>query len=79
MAKPNAPQKTRLENVLAFMMAGVIGISVLAIFAMLIGALFKTELPSLFILLPAAGLPFGALLMITLIIVQARNRAKEKR
>jgi hypothetical protein len=79
MAKPTKPQKNRIENILAFMMAGVIGISVLAILLMLISALFKFALPALFALLPMIGLPLGALIMIALIIVQARNRAKEKR
>lgn len=79
MAKPTQPQKSRVENALAFMMAGVIGVSVLAILLMLVSALMKFELPKLFALLPFVGLPFGALLMITLVIVQARNRAKAKR
>ncbi|MEN9731410.1 MAG: hypothetical protein RL488_720 [Actinomycetota bacterium] len=79
MAKPNAPEKSRLENTLAFMMAGVIGVSVLAILLMLVAALMKFELPKLFALLPFIGLPFGALLMITLVFVQARSRSKAKR
>jgi hypothetical protein len=79
MAKPTQPQKNRIETILAFMMAGVIGISVLAILLMLLSALFKFALPTLFALLPMIGLPMGALIMIALIIVQARNRPKDKR
>jgi predicted membrane metal-binding protein len=80
MAKPNAPQKTRVENALAFMMAGVIGISILAILVVLVAYLLNFhQLPPLLALLPMIGLPFGALLMIALVIVQARNRSKAKR
>jgi membrane protein DedA with SNARE-associated domain len=80
MAKPNAPQKTRVENALAFMMAGVIGISILAILVVLLAYLLNFhQLPPLLALMPMIGLPFGALLMIALVIVQARNRAKDKR
>ncbi len=80
MAKPNSPQKTRVENALAFMMAGVIGISILAILVVLLAYLLNFhQLPPLLALMPMIGLPFGALLMIALVIVQARNRAKDKR
>jgi hypothetical protein len=80
MAKPNESQKTRVENTLAFMMAGVIGVSILAILVVLVAYLLNfTELPPILALLPMIGLPFGALLMIVLVIFQARSRAKEKR
>lgn len=80
MAKPTPPTKTRVENALAFMMAGVIGVSILAILVVLVAYLLNFhQLPPLLALLPMIGLPFGALLMIALIIVQARNRAKAKR
>jgi hypothetical protein len=80
MVKPNEPQKSRVENALAFMMAGVIGVSILAILVVLVAYLLNfTELPPILALLPMIGLPVGALLMITLIIFQARNRSNAKR
>lgn len=80
MAKPKEPQKSRVENTLAFMMAGVIGVSILAILVVLVAYLFNIkEMPPILALLPMIGLPFGALLMIALVIFQARSRAKEKR
>jgi hypothetical protein len=80
MAKPNEPQKSRVENALAFMMAGVIGVSILAILVVLVAYLLNfTKLPPILALLPMIGLPVGALLMITLIIFQARNRSNAKR
>ena len=80
MAKPNEPQRSRVENALAFMMAGVIGVSILAILVVLVAYLLNfTKLPPILALLPMIGLPVGALLMITLIIFQARNRSNAKR
>lgn len=80
MAKPNEPQRSRVENALAFMMAGVIGVSILAILVVLVAYLLNfTKLPAILALLPMIGLPVGALLMITLIIFQARNRSNAKR
>jgi hypothetical protein len=80
MVKPNEPQKSRVENALAFMMAGVVGVSILAILVVLVAYLLNfTELPPILALLPMIGLPVGALLMITLIIFQARNRSNAKR
>lgn len=80
MVKPNEPQKSRVENALAFMMAGVIGVSILAILVVLVAYLLNfTKLPPILALLPMIGLPVGALLMITLIIFQARTRTKAKR
>lgn len=80
MVKPNEPQKSRVENALAFMMAGVIGVSILAILVVLVAYLLNfTKLPPILAMLPMIGLPVGALLMITLIIFQARNRSNAKR
>jgi hypothetical protein len=80
MVKPNEAQKSRVENALAFMMAGVIGVSILAILVVLVAYLLNfTKLPPILALLPMIGLPVGALLMITLIIFQARNRSNAKR
>jgi hypothetical protein len=62
------------------MMAGVIGVSILAILVVLVAYLLNfTKLPPILALLPMIGLPVGALLMITLIIFQARNRSNAKR
>jgi hypothetical protein len=58
----------------------VIGVSILAILVVLVAYLLNfTKLPPILALLPMIGLPVGALLMITLIIFQARTRTKAKR
>ena len=75
MAK--AKEKNRLENILAFMMVGVIGISLLTIVIVFLCYLFKiTSIPVFVPLIPELGLPLGALLLISLLIVQVRSRAK---
>jgi hypothetical protein len=79
MTKPNASEKTRPENVIAFMMVGVIGVSILTIVLVLMSYLFKFQLPPLISLIPLLGLPFGAILLITLLVVQARKLNKAKR
>lgn len=73
-----AKEKNRLENILAFMMVGVIGISLLTIVFVFLCYLFQfTAIPVFVPLIPELGLPLGALLLIALLIVQVRNRAKE--
>jgi hypothetical protein len=79
MTKPTATERTRPENVLAFMMVGVVGVSILTIVLVLLSYLLKFELPHLISLIPLIGLPFGALLLIALLLVQARKLAKAKR
>lgn len=80
MAKPSESKKSRIETTLAFMMAGVIGVSILAILVVLIAYLMNIrEMPPVLALLPMIGLPLGALLMIALLSFQAFSRAKEKR
>ncbi|CAB4949337.1 unannotated protein [freshwater metagenome] len=79
MTKPKDSERARPENVLAFMMVGVIGVSILTIVLVLLSYLFKFELPHPISLIPLIGLPFGALLLIALLIVQARKLTKAKR
>jgi hypothetical protein len=72
-----APKKNRLENIVAFMMVGVIGVSLLSIIFVFLCYLFKfTQIPVFVPLIPEFGLPLGALLLITLVILQIRARRK---
>lgn len=80
MAKATTPNKNRVETTLAYMIVGVVGVSLLTIVVVLAAyAMNYRELPVLLALLPMIGLPVGALLLISLFIVQARNKAKDKR
>jgi hypothetical protein len=68
----------RLENVLAFMAVGVIGFSILIIaFLLFAYATGMKSLPVLLPLLPFIGLPLGMILIISLVIVSIRRRARE--
>ena len=72
------PKINRVENVVAYMMVGVLGTSILTILVILVAYLMKfTKLPALLALIPMIGLPLGALLLIALLIIMARKRAKE--
>lgn len=66
--------RARLENILAAMAVGMVGISVLSIIALM---LFSRVLDtSYFILIPYIGLPLSALLIIVLLAVQIRKKGK---
>lgn len=73
----------RIERVLAFMIAGIIGLSIVAIFVVLIGtgAGFRqtgsAAVWQALTLLPFIGLMVGFLLIIALLIVGARRRSRE--
>ena len=81
MATPKTPpanNASRAENVLAFMAVGVIGFSILIIgFLLFAYATGLKSLPVLLPLLPLIGLPLGMLLIIALVIVSIRRRARE--
>lgn len=78
MTKSQPNKANRVENVLAFMAAGVIAVSILSIFAVIALAANKANdvLPYI-VMLPLIGLPTGALLIIALVIVSARRRKLE--
>ncbi len=66
--------RARLENVLAAMAVGLVGISVLSIVGlMLLSRVIDT---SYFILVPYIGLPGAALMIIILLTLQIRKKNK---
>ncbi len=70
----------RLETVLAYMMVGVVGASIISLFVVLItGASGSTKVWPIFLVLPAIGLPLAAALIIALVIVNLRRRSRENR
>jgi hypothetical protein len=64
--------RARLENILAAMAVGLVGISVLAIVALMLLSRFIDT--SYFILIPYIGLPGAALMIIILLAVQIRKK-----
>lgn len=76
---------TRLERILAYMVAGVVGVSILCFFAVLIGSFSGQGVAqqsgkgiwNIVIMFPYFGLPFGMLLVLTLIAVSIIRRKRE--
>ncbi|MEN9992905.1 MAG: hypothetical protein RLY83_475 [Actinomycetota bacterium] len=64
--------RARLENILAAMAVGLVGISVLSIVALMLLSRFIDT--SYFILIPYIGLPGAALMIIVLLTVQIRKK-----
>lgn len=79
MAKSPKTNENRLENVLAYMTVGVVGVSILAIVTVLV-AYFTGfhDLPPLLALIPLIGLPLGMLLIISLVIIGAVRRKRSE-
>ncbi len=79
MVKTPKNKENRLENVLAYMTVGVVGVSILAIITVLI-AYFNgfRDLPPLLALIPLIGLPLGMLLIIALVILGAVRRKRSE-
>jgi 1,4-dihydroxy-2-naphthoate octaprenyltransferase len=75
---------SRAERSLAFMVAATIGLSVLAFLAVIVGTLlgvrdFGSGLWPTIIFLPLIGLPIGLVLMIVLLVLNMRRRARDAR
>lgn len=80
------PQETinRTERVLLYMVGAVIGLSLLSFAITIVGWLTIHQLPAsgiwpIAVTLPEIGLPIGLLLMIALIVVVWRRKARENR
>ena len=77
----------RAERVLAFMFVGIVGISILAFIAVMIGTLvgagandgFSQGVWPIVLTLPLFGLPIAFTLLIALIIVNGVRRARASR
>lgn len=80
MADEQIQETTRLERILAAMVVGIIGISLLSFFAIILaGPLnYSLETPVGYVIfaLPSVGLPIGFVLMLTLIIINLVRRRK---
>ncbi|TFC42828.1 hypothetical protein E3T26_07960 [Cryobacterium sp. TMT1-21] len=78
---------SRLERILAYMVAGVVGLSILAFLAVIIGTAvgaganngFGQGVWPLILALPLFGLPIGFVLIIALMVMTGLRRAREAR
>ncbi|MBX0300296.1 hypothetical protein K2F54_09945 [Cryobacterium sp. 1639] len=77
----------RLEKILAYMVAGVVGVSILSFLAVILGTAagvgdndgFSQGVWPAVLTLPLFGLPLGFLLIIALMIISGLRRAREAR
>ncbi|MGL4339067.1 MAG: multidrug ABC transporter ATPase [Rhodoglobus sp.] len=74
----------RSERILAFMIASIVGLSVVAFLAIIIGTMagvrdFGDGVWPVVFLLPSLGLPIGLVLMVVLIVMSSLRRGRETR
>ena len=71
--------RTRLQNAIAYAIAGLIGLSILSIIAIMVITVFFPNTPVITILVsfPWVALPTSALLIIALLILQIRSKGKD--
>ncbi|THG35740.1 DUF2207 domain-containing protein [Glaciibacter flavus] len=78
--------RNRSERILAFMMAGVIGLSILAFIAVIIGTASGMQGPDFtrgvwpaVLIFPLIGFPIGIILLIVFLIMSSVRRSREIR
>ena len=84
MANNNPVDVNRNERILAYMLASAIGLSVLAIIAILaatgLGVRdFDEGIWPAIIILPSIGFPIGIILLVVLVVVSARRKSRAAR
>jgi formate/nitrite transporter FocA (FNT family) len=84
VAKNNPVDVNRNERILAYMLASAIGLSILAIIAILVGTGvgvrdFDEGVWPVIIMLPNIGFPLGIILLVVLVVVSARHKSRAAR
>jgi hypothetical protein len=79
MVKSQEIQRSRAENILAYMAVGVTGLAILCILLTLILKAFSVNPYVILEQIPMLALPLGALLIISLFITSAVRRGKADR
>lgn len=77
MTKDETPAPNRLETLLAYMGAGVIGLSLVSLVIAMVTRLIGAQPIAILSQLPLIGLPVGFVLVITLLIVSLVRRSRE--
>jgi hypothetical protein len=80
MTKSEPKGPSRVETVLAYMGAGIIGLSLLSIVITLVSSYLgaKTNL-AIFAQIPLLGLPVGFMLVMALLILALRRKGRENK
>jgi F0F1-type ATP synthase assembly protein I len=78
MAK-NESNPSRLESILAFMAAGVIGLSLITMLVALLTRLFNGNPWAVLTQIPLIGLPVGFVIILVLLFVSMRRRSRENK
>lgn len=77
---PGTLRDSRVENVLAYMAAAVIGVSILSLLSMLILPAFGVKDVALVVkVMPGIGFPIGFLLVLALLITNMVRRSRENK
>lgn len=74
----SANGRSRIENTIAYLIAGLIGLSIISILAIMLFTVFLPEAAAIPVLVvfPWLALPTSALLIITLLVMQIRSKGK---
>ena len=72
-------RENRFENILAYMAASVIGVSILSILYTLLASLFKWASVQMLMAIPLIGLPLGFILIFVLLITSMVRKSRENR
>ncbi|MGO4104146.1 hypothetical protein AB4Y63_09360 [Leifsonia sp. YAF41] len=87
MTNQPPPSPQRIDRIMAYMVAGVVGVSILAFFAMIAGTAagvgandgFSQGVWPFVIMLPLFGLPLGFVLIIALLVISTVRRSRHTR
>lgn len=79
MTKSEPIGPSRVETVLAYMGAGVIGLSLVSIFVTLVGTYFGVSNLALFAQISLLGMPVGFVLVLVLLGLALRRKGRENK
>jgi hypothetical protein len=76
-APPAVPEPTRAERAITYMMFSILGLSVIAIIALIVGGPTKSgAIWTSVALVPFIGLPLGFILLIVLVVLSSIRRGR---
>jgi hypothetical protein len=79
MTKSEPTGPSRVETVLAYMGAGVIGLSLVSILVTLLGTYFGASNLELFAQISLLGMPIGFVMVLVLLVLALRRKGRENK